>query len=160
MSWLRLLELAKALAGGAWKLAKRVPWQAWAVVALVLAIAWFGHWREQRGHDGGVLEERGRWEAAQRKANQDAQRANARRAQTDTRINTASDQRAAQASADTRAETGKIVERIVHDTRTIQLPADLDRPMPDGVRDALGAARDAANAAGRPLVQKGPDAGH
>lgn len=126
---------------------KAIPWQVYAAVAVLLAGWW---WGEQR-YDAGVLAERGRWEEAQREADEAAARRRAARDAAAAEVATESDKRAADAVTETRTGTAAAVERVRHEVRTIVVPADCPVALPERVQQEGRAAVDRARAAGRPL---------
>ena len=100
---------------------KRVPWQAWAVLALAIAVLWL------RSHWIGVGVERCQraQEAAERKA--DAKAADvAKRAQ----------ERAQKATQRVHERTEEAADDVQREMDTV----GCDQPVPDSVRDALDAA--------------------
>ena len=124
-----------------------IPWQVYAAAAVLLAGWWWGEHR----YDAGVLAERGRWEAAQKRANEEAE---ARRAERDAQaedVAVDSDHRAAEAVTETRTETAAAVERVRHEVRTIVVPADCPDALPERVQQEGRAAVERARAAGRAL---------
>lgn len=136
-----------AAAKGAWAFLRAIPWQAWAVAA-VLLIGW--RYGEHR-YDSGVADERASWVAAQAKADAEAKAAAAKQAQDAAAINNSTTDRAHEATVETRTETAAAVERVRYETRTIEVPANCPTGLPDRVRDEGRAAVDRARAAGSPL---------
>lgn len=136
-----------ALGKGLWKLITAVPWWAWLALALVCA------WWLDRGaqYDAGVQDENARWVAAQAEADRKAREAQQKRDQESARIDQQSDERARDATVETRTETAAAVETIRYEIRTVEVPASCNRPLPGIVRDDLAAAVRAANAAGGEL---------
>lgn len=136
-----------AAAKDTWSFLRAIPWQAWAVAA-VLLIGW--RYGEHR-YDAGVADENGRWLAAQAKADADAKAAGEKRAKDAAAINTSTTDRAHEATVETRTETAAAVERVRYETRTIEVPANCPTGLPERVRDEGRAAVDRARAAGGPL---------
>lgn len=136
-----------ALGKGLWKFITAVPWWAW--LALLLALAW---WYDRGAqYDAGVHDENARWVAAQAEADRKAREAEQKRDQESARIDQQSDERARDATVETRTETAAAVETIRYEIRTVEVPAACNRPLPGVVRDDLAAAVRAANAAGGEL---------
>ena len=131
-----------------------LPWQVWAFVGVIVLALWYG---EQR-HERGIEQERARWEAAQRQADEKARVAAAKRDKTASGINTTTAQRAASKAAETRAETAKTAERIDHESRKAAVPAGCPTALPARVRADLARAAERTAAAGNPL-RAGDDAG-
>lgn len=136
-----------AAAKGVWGFLRAIPWQAWAVAA-VLLVGW--RYGEHR-YDAGVADENARWVDAQAEADRQAQAAAEKRDKDAAAIDTSATVAAHEATVETRTETATAVERVIHETRTIEVPADLDRPFPGSVQHELGAAVERARAAGDPL---------
>ncbi|HEY1035525.1 MAG TPA: hypothetical protein VGE09_11150 [Pseudoxanthomonas sp.] len=138
------LPLGLVTAGKAvWGFLRAIPWQAW-VVAAVLFVGW--RYGEHR-YDAGVAEENARWVDAQAKADRDAKAATAKRDKAADGVNTATTERAHQATVETRTETAAAVERVRYVTRTIEVPAGCPTALPDVVRDEGRAAVESARAA-------------
>ena len=75
-----------------WAFLKAIPWQVWAVAAIVAAVWWYGGSRYQAGVDDATTEMKRIYDKASEKARQDARKAEARHAEqvqqiTDTLIN-------------------------------------------------------------------------
>lgn len=124
-----------------------LPWQVWAVIAVIALGLWYG----ERRHDTGVMQERARWQEAQRKADEKARAALARRDKAADGINTTTAQRGASTAAATRAETAGRAERIEHESRKAPIPAGCPTGLPDGVRAELARAAERTAAAGNSL---------
>jgi hypothetical protein len=131
------------LAGKVWGWLRAIPWQAWAIIA-VLALWW---WDRSGEYDRGREVERGQWEAAQRAADHAAEVAAKSRAEKSASIAQDAKQAAADAVTDARTETAKAVERVRYETRTIHVPADCPVTLPDSVRDEGRKAVERARAA-------------
>lgn len=132
-----------ALAKGAWSFLRAIPWQAWAVAA-VLLIGW--RYGEHR-YDAGVADENARWVTAQAKADAEAKDAEEARNKAAAVVNTETSQQAHEATVETRTETASAVERVRYEIRTIEVPAGCPTALPDRVRDEGRAAVERARAA-------------
>lgn len=115
-----------------------------ALAALVAVAMWRGG---SALYDAGVNAERARWQEAARDAESDARAREQRDTTASDGARDAAAQEAQQASADTRAGTTETIETIRYVYRNQPAPACPAAPVPDGVRDALNAAYDAAAAA-------------
>lgn len=133
-----------AAAKGAWSFLRAIPWQAWAVAA-VLLIGW--RYGEHR-YDAGVAAENGRWMAAQAKADADAKAAAEKQAADAAAINTSTTDRAYEATVETRTETAAAVERVKHIVRTIEVPAGCPTQLPVEVSEEGRRAVERARRAG------------
>lgn len=123
----------------------------YAYLALALLAA-VGLWRGGAAlYEAGETAERLRWETAAAAA----EAASRGKEQGDTtssdRARDAAAQEGAEASRDARGQTTQTIETIRYVYRTQPAPACPPAPVPDGVRDALNAAYDAASAASRGL---------
>lgn len=132
-----------AFAKGAWSFLRAIPWQAWAVAA-VLLIGW--RYGEHR-YDAGVADEKARWVAAQVKADAEAKAAEEARDKAAESINADTSQQAHEAAVESRTETATAVERVRYEIRTIEVPAGCPTALPDRVRDEGRAAVERARAA-------------
>lgn len=133
-----------AVAKGVWGFLRAVPWQAWAVAA-VLLVGW--RYGEHR-YDAGVADENARWLTAQARADAYAKAAEEARDKVAEEINTSTSDQAHEATVDTRTDTATAVERVRYEIRTIEVPAGCPTDLPAGVRDEGRAAVDRARAAG------------
>lgn len=130
-----------------WKFLRAIPWQVYAVAALLLAGWLYG----QHQYSAGVDAANARWTAAQADADREGKTAEAARDKAATGVNTAATERAHEATVETRTETAAAVERVKYVTRTIHVPADCPVALPDVVRDEGRAAVERARAAGSAL---------
>lgn len=124
---------------------RRVPWQAWALLALLAGVAWFSHSRYQSGYEAARAE----CESAASAALADAVERARQDAETARQVGIDTGREAARLQADIAASTATSVERIRYVTRTIEVPAGCPVGLPDGVRVELHAAADRARAAAR-----------
>lgn len=121
----------------------------WLYVGLAALLGLGLWWAGSALYDAGVAAERGVWLEAQARADKDA--AAARRA-TQAVSDTAADEATAGAVADSRTardETTTTIETIRYVYRDQPAPECRPAPVPDGVRDALNGAYDAARSAAR-----------
>lgn len=138
---------AAAIAGigkSVWDFLRGIPWQAWAVAA-VLFIGW--RYGEHR-YDTGVAGESQRWIEAQAKADREAKAAAAKRDKAATGINDTAAAEGAAATAKTQVETAAAAERVKYITRTIKVPAGCPTQLPTEVVDEGRKAVDRARRAG------------
>ena len=147
MTFAAAWALAKAFGKGAWGILRAIPWQAWLVAALLLAGWRYGEHRAEQATTACDA----RWEAAQAEADRQAEEAAAQRDAAASAVNTATTERAHEATIETRTETATAVERVRYETRTIEVPANCPVGLPVRVRDEGRAAVDRARAAGNPL---------
>ena len=145
---------AIALAKGALGFLRAIPWQVWAVAAVLGAGWYYGEVR----YDAGVAAEKARWTKAQADADRQARAATEARDKAAEGVNSATTERAHEATVATRTETAAAVERVRYVTHTIEVPADCPVGLPDRVLEEGRAAVDRARAAGRE-VRAGSDAG-
>lgn len=124
---------------------RRVPWQAWALLALLAGLGWFSHSRYQAGYAAAQA----KCEADAAAALAEAVESAAQDAETARQIGIDTGREAARLQADIAASTATSVERIRYVTRTIEVPAGCPASLPDGVRVELQAAADRARAAAR-----------
>jgi type VI protein secretion system component VasK len=111
-----------------WSFLKRVPWQAWAVVALVAAVWWYGHSRYNAG-----------WEAHQRAQEAAEAKADAKAATVAKRAQ----ERAQKAGKAIRERTEEVADEVQREMDSV----GCDQPIPVSVRDDLAdAARRAREA--------------
>lgn len=127
------------------------PFRPYLYAAVALAVAGLLWWAGDSLYDAGVAAERAVWVEAQAKATEKADAARRAAQAASDGARDAAAQEAQQASADTRAGTTETIETIRYVYRTQPAPACTPAPVPDGVRDALNAAYDAASAASRGL---------
>lgn len=133
-----------AAAKGVWGFLRAIPWQAWAVAA-VLLVGWrYG----EHLYDAGVADENARWVAAQAKADADAKAAEQARDKAAESINTSTTDQAHEATVESRTETAAAVERVRYEIRTIEVPAGCPTALPARVRDEGRAAVERARTAG------------
>ena len=128
----------------AWKFLRGIPWQVWAVAALLVAAWYYGHLR----YNAGEAACNAKWEAAQDEANRKSIAAELKRDKTAASTNEQAAGKAAEASASTRTETASAVERVANEARTIVVPANCPTTLPVGVRAEIRAAVARARAAG------------
>ena len=138
---------AIAFARAAWKFLGAIPWQAWAVAALLFAVWRYG----VHSYEAGVADENARWVAAQSESDRELRTATARRDKAAEGVNAATTGRAHQATVETRTETAVATERARNEMRTVYIPADCPTGLPDSVRDEGRAAVERARAAGGPM---------
>lgn len=141
---------AAAVAGAgkaAWGFLRRIPWQAWAVAA-VLFVGW--RYGEHR-YAAGVATENTRWTEAQAEADRKAKAETDKRDKVASKTNDTAAAEGAAATTKTQVETAAAVERVKYVTRTIEVPSGCPVAVPDIVRDEGRAAVDRARAAGSPL---------
>lgn len=138
---------AVALLKGAWGFLRAIPWQVWAVAALLGAGWYYGDVR----YEAGVAAENTRWTKAQAKADREAKAATEGRDKAAEEVNSASDERGHAATVETRTETAAAVERVNHEMQRAAVPADCPGTLPERVQQEGRAAVDRARAAGDSL---------
>ena len=140
MTWLSI----KAALGGVWRFLAAIPWQAWAVFAILVAGYLYGEHRA----DSRETQVRAEWADADAKLAAANAAALAVRDATAGKTNTESAAQAQQASTQTRTETAKAVERVSRESRKVVVPTGCPTGLPAGVvregSQAVAAAR-AAN---------------
>lgn len=139
--------MLRAILGAIGRALRMIPWQLYAIVALLMA-GWLYGAHQYRA---GVAAERARWTAAQAAADAKARAADDARDKTSGVLSVAASQRAHDAVTETRTETAAAVERVRYVTRTIEVPAACPVGLPASVRDEGRAAVERANAAGGAL---------
>lgn len=147
MTFAAALALAKAFGNGAWGILRAIPWQAWLVAALLLAGWRYGEHRAEQATAACDA----RWEVAQAEADRKAEEATAKRDATASAVNTDTTERAHEATVETRTETAAAVERVIYETRTIEVPVGCPTALPVRVRNEGRAAVERARAAGDPM---------
>lgn len=142
-----MIAVIKAILGGAWGFLRAIPWQVWAVAALLAFGWWYGASRYRAGEDDATA----RFAVAQDQANREAIAAAVKRDADARKIDDESSQRAATAVADTRAATAAASERARYESHAASIPAGCPVGLPVRVRDEGRAAVDRARAAGSSL---------
>lgn len=133
----------KLFLGAAWGFVKSIPWQFWLFAAVVAAAWYYGEVRA----DQREAECNRKWEAAQAEADRKAKEAEDKRDKGAAKTNDQAAGKAAEASASTRTETAGAVERVIYETRTIQVPVGCPTTLPARVSDEGRAAVARARAA-------------
>jgi hypothetical protein len=134
-------------AKGAWGFLRAIPWQVYAIAAL-LALGW---WWGERRHSEGVAETNQAWTDAQRAEDLRVAVDRAVRAAFASAINAKWQDSGHAAQLETRETTDAALRRIEHAIAEIELPPGCPSGLPASVRAEGRAAVERARAAGDPL---------
>lgn len=128
------------------KFIKAIPWQAWAIAAVIAAAWYYGEVRA----DQREAEVNARWQDAQDKADREAIAAELKRDAASTAITSKTDWQAHEATVDTRTTTAAAVERVRHESHAVAVPVACPTGVPPRVsaegRAAVARVRAAAGA--------------
>ena len=121
----------------------------WGYVALLAAVLSCAAGIGWAVYDAGVSAERGRWQEAAMRAESSAREQERSDTAASEGARDAAAEEAREESADARDQKTQTIETIRYVYRDRETACPAAEPLPDGVRDALGAAHDALTAAAR-----------
>lgn len=128
----------------AWKFLRGIPWQVWAIAAVIGAAWYYGEVRADQREES----VRAEYQSAQNKADAKAKAAEEKRDKAAANTNATAAGKGSEASASTRAETAAAVERVNHETAKMVVPANCPTGLPASVSNEGRAAVERARAAG------------